>query len=203
LVRRLSIEDAAMYVSAQTSDSTISNNTLTDSASEAPSDGCCEVFTPSCDPDWLDKLYTAAYPAAISHARRLIGAADADDLVQEAFLRVARYRPRTDTGSITVGFIVTVVRNLARSWIVQRKRAQVAGRDLMLACSEHEEPATRDGWLDERLRVLSDGQRDAFVLVDVLGLSEAQAGLAMSISRPVVSVKRRSALATLRERCEV
>lgn len=190
-----------MYVSTQTSGSSVDLSSSCGDDTEALADASCAGELARDNDHWLNRLYTDSYPAAISHARRLVGAADADDLVQEAFLRVARYRTRANPDSLTIGFIVTVVRNLARTWIVQRRRAQVAGRDLMLACTDRSQPSSRVEEFNNRLHELSDGQREAFVLVDVLGLSEAQAGIALSLSRPVVSVKRRTALATLRERC--
>ena len=66
--------------------------------------------------------------------------------------------------------------------------------------SDIQSSGTSSGWAREQLEALPASHREAFVLVEVLGLSESQAGLAMHLSRPVVGAKKRCATVALRDK---
>ena len=143
-------------------------------------------------------LYHEYFARACAYARKLVGHSEAEDVVQEAFLRITRYRslPPQD---INAPFVLTIVRNTAltvlarRSQELRRRTQHSQGRSHQTAPAAFLE-ALNDKFLGE----LTDGQREALILVEVRGLSETQASLALDISRPVVSAKKRSAVQTLR-----
>jgi len=151
--------------------------------------------------DWFARLYSNYYTMANRFARKLVGAADADDIVQDAFLRIAKYRG--DKGDeLSASFIFATVRNTAIDLINSRSRERVRReknthydqyRDRLASQSEGVAAFER-----RHLRNLTDSQREALILVEVMGLSEAQAGLVMDLSRPVISAKIGSAIKTLR-----
>ena len=153
---------------------------------------------------WFEKLYAETHGPALAYARRLVGSADADDVVQDAFLRLARYRPAGGE-EITIKFVIAVVKNVAMNFLNRRNRDTTQSRKSRhdrRKYSDGEGPGlmTTTGWAREQLESLPPSHREAFVLVEVLGLSESQAGLAMHLSRPVVGAKKRCATEALRDK---
>lgn len=151
--------------------------------------------------EWFARLYSEYYLMAQRFARKLVGAADADDIVQDAFLRIAKYRG-DKAEALSASFVFATVRNTAIDLINSRSRERVRReknthydqyRDRHAAPSEGVAAFER-----RHLRNLTESQREALILVEVMGLSEAQAGLVMDLSRPVVSAKIGSAVKTLR-----
>jgi RNA polymerase sigma factor (sigma-70 family) len=148
----------------------------------------------------LQALYRSLYVRARGYARKLVGESDADDIVQEAFMRLVKYKSGTKV-EISEHFMLGTVRNVAYSHLSRRikdkqKLSDVGPRSE--TADEHE------GYGDyasagRMLADLSEGQREALVLVTVMGLSETQASLAMRTSRPVVNAKRCRAVERLRE----
>ncbi|GEM_PF-2774621 len=162
---------------------------------------------------WFVQLYRDSYKSAFAYARKLVGQADAEDVVQETFLRLAKYKHASREG-VSKSFVLKMTRNVAFSALGNRIR----DRERCTVVQGQAPSATGDsarsgrGGRDERpgpdlaskyLEQLSEGQREAIVLTEILGLSEAQAGLAMEISRPVVNAKRSRAVELLRSRVAV
>lgn len=151
--------------------------------------------------DWFARLYSDYYTIAHRFARKLVGAADADDIVQDAFLRIAKYRG-AKADALSASFIFATVRNTAIDLINARSRERVRhekNTQYDLYRDRHTSPSEGIGAFERRhLRNITDSQREALILVEVMGLSEAQAGLVMDLSRPVVSAKVGSAVKTLR-----
>jgi len=153
------------------------------------------------DPEWFDRVYRMAYGPALVYARRLVGFADADDIVQEAFLRLAKYK-QYNGETIGINFVLAMTRNVAytalNTRVKERERQHAhsnAREHIHIGKSRSDSSIAFE---DRHLKGLTDSQREALILVQVKGLSETQASLVMHISRPVVSAKMRSAVKTLR-----
>jgi RNA polymerase sigma factor (sigma-70 family) len=153
----------------------------------------------------FETVFSALRGRLVAYARRLAGPELAEDVVQEVFLRLLTYR-RSNLGNITVGFMLTITRNVCRTMIVQRAQANAR-----LAVVTRERPevgafgrsesvsAELRSSLGSTLEELPERQRDAFILTELRGLSENQAGLALEMSRTAVGARRRAALDKLRE----
>jgi RNA polymerase sigma-70 factor, ECF subfamily len=126
-------------------------------------------------PQHLDRLRRAALSLTGSHE-------DAEDLVQETYLRVMR-RPRRLHADNDVGYLLRTMRN---TWLNVVRRQGVE-RQALEACeallerrAEHD-PLTR---LEARallaaMRHMSPAHRDVLAAVDLLGLSYKQAAGAL------------------------
>ena len=149
--------------------------------------------------DLVRSLYHDYHARALAYARRLVGDADAEDVVQEGFLRLTRFKSLTRS-HLNAPFVLAVMRNTAMTMLARsgraRKRDQGAADERRDGLAWH--PPARESAIDRHLADLTEGQREALILVEVRGLSDTQAGLAMSLSRTVVSAKKRSAVQALR-----
>ena len=119
---------------------------------------------------------------------------EAEDLAQEAMVRVYERWDRVGGMDDPVGYLYRTALNLRRS----RLRRLVAGRS-----EEARDPAvaaTEGDTVRRALAALPDGQREAVVLVEWLGLTDAQAGEVLRISPGAVRVRLTRARSALRER---
>jgi len=153
----------------------------------------------SSERDLVRSLYHDYHARALAYARRLVGEADAEDVVQEGFLRLTRFTSLTRS-HLNAPFVLAVMRNTAMTMLARSGRAR--RRDQGAADERRGDlawqPPAREAAIDRHLADLTEGQREALILVEVHGLSDTQAGLAMSLSRTVVSAKKRSAVQALR-----
>jgi RNA polymerase sigma-70 factor (sigma-E family) len=124
---------------------------------------------------------------------------EAEDLAQEAMVRVYERWDRVRGLEDPVGYVYRTALNLRRSRL---RRLAVAARRLVAGRTVAEtDPA---GAADERdalrraLGGLPDGQREALVLVEWLGMTDAEAGTVLGISPGAVRVRLTRARAALR-----
>ncbi len=126
-------------------------------------------------------------------ARRMLGHTDdAEDVVQEAFLRVWRHAVRWKPGAAKLStWLHKIVHNLCIDW--QRRHYQgetvdVDGEDIQEAIST---TVTPEGFLQEQeisqevekaLQALPDRQRSAIILCYYQGLTNVQAAEVLNIS---------------------
>jgi len=74
-------------------------------------------------------LYVDAYPDALRIARRVLGAAEADDVVQAAVVVMLRRRHTLTHASPQCFY--KVVKNLALDWRAQRQRVDYVGEEML------------------------------------------------------------------------
>jgi RNA polymerase sigma-70 factor, ECF subfamily len=138
-------------------------------------------------------------------ARRLAGnTADADDLVQETFLRAYRfwgsYRPGTDCR----GWLITICRNVFRSRVSREATVQPVGddADLEVVATVHAHMAARRDGVDRLFESaelgdaiavaigrLSEAHRVVVQLIDVDGMTYEEVAAALDV--PVGTVRSR------------
>lgn len=149
-------------------------------------------------------MSSLALPQLFATHRRLVwglcyrmtgSAADADDLVQETFLR-ALERPPADSARDPRPWLVRVAMNLSRDHLRARKRRGYIGPFLAapidtshLPADETLRPDTRYGALESlsfaflaALEPLTPRQRAVTILCDVMGYAVREAALALSLS---------------------
>ena len=182
-----------------------------------------EARAPEAD---LDALFRAERGSLWGIAYRLTGtAADADDVVQEAFARAASSPPEPRADSLAP-WLVRVVTNLAIDVLRRRKRRRYEGPwlpapredvgaqpDLLaLRAGEADDPEHRYGLSESAtfafliaLEALAPRPRAALLLRDVLGYSARETATALATSEAnvrVLHLRGRRALAEYdRDRC--
>jgi RNA polymerase sigma-70 factor, ECF subfamily len=160
----------------------------------------------------FDELYRRAAPRLRGFLLRLSGnAALADDLAQEAFLRVHRARGSFEQGAAALPWIFAIARNVFLDHTRQAHVRRSAGdsKEAAAALEEREAPADTKGdealvareMADivratlERLPVL---QREAFVLLRFEGLSVSEAAQVLGTTEGAVKVRAFRAYEALR-----
>lgn len=154
----------------------------------------------SLPPERFEDLFQRVAPALYAQACALLGGrAGAEDLVQEAFVRVWRQRARLREPERLEGYLATAVRNLAFDQL--RRRQTRARGDLLAARPERiEEPHRPDlERIDAALRELPPEQREVVVLRVQAGLPFAEVALRTGAPLGTVHSRYRYALTRLRE----
>jgi RNA polymerase sigma-70 factor, ECF subfamily len=147
---------------------------------------------------WLDQ-YGAAL---VLMARQWVSArSDAEDVVQEAFIRFWRSRRRV---ADPAAFLFACVRNCALDW--QRERSRQSRREEAVARPEEEplfadslEQEDRRGAIDAALRRLPENQREVLVMKIWGGLTFPQIAEALHVSANTAASRYRYALEKLRQ----
>jgi RNA polymerase sigma factor (sigma-70 family) len=125
---------------------------------------------------------------------------EAEDLAQEAMVRVYERWDRVSIGSSVVGYLYRTALNLYRS---RSRRALVRLRRGPLEGVVWADPLSVAEDRDELGRLLArlpEGQREALVLVAWLGMTDQEAGAVLGIEPVSVRVRVSRAKATLRAR---
>lgn len=144
----------------------------------------------------------STHAALVAFARRLVDADTAEDLVQEAFVRLIE-GGRPEAGRLPLPYLKVVVRNLAMDSFTRKTRDTVAQRAVERSEQDAEskvaEVHTLDGDLKDRLSELSARQWESLVMTVVLGMTEHEAASAADVSRSAVAGSRDRALIWLRD----
>ena len=148
---------------------------------------------------WLDRHGAVLVLLA---RQRVASRADAEDVVQEAFVRFWRSRDKADDPT---AYLYTCVQNCALNW--QRDRARRTRREEVAARPEAEVSLAGPLGQEERreaieaiLRSLPETQREVLVMKVWGGLSFPQIAEALRIPANTAASRYRYALAKLRER---
>lgn len=144
----------------------------------------------------IEGLYRSAYRVSVKYAARLVGQTLAEDVAQETFLRLLRYK--SDAAErLTLSLVLTVTRNVAMTMVARRTPAPAG--DTMERYDRADDGPRGEPDASRLVRGLPGPLYEAFVMTEVRGLSERQASLALSQSRSVIGEKRRTAIRVLRE----
>lgn len=141
-------------------------------------------------------LLNAAREAAVNYARRLVGPAECEDIAQEVIVRLLPIL-RSDPAKFTRGLVLSTTHNAAMNMLCggwRSKRRDQRAEELAAVVAAPE-PMLR---LADAAQELPDGAYEALMLVEIKGMSEKQAALALNVSRSLVGAKRRRAIDVLR-----
>jgi RNA polymerase sigma-70 factor (ECF subfamily) len=137
--------------------------------------------------DHIDRLYRAA--------RVLCGSREeAEDLVQETFARVLG-KPRTLSAHNDIAYLLRALRNTFLSTCrTAARRPQTAARPDQLELMEDRravraEASAEAAEIYAAISVLPDGFRDAFVAIDVVGLSYREAARALGVREATITTR--------------
>jgi RNA polymerase sigma-70 factor, ECF subfamily len=161
------------------------------------------------DRDSFGTLLARHWQPLVTYAAGLLdGLDDAEDVVQETFVRVWRYRATWEATGAVAGYLYRITRNLALNALrkrgARRSREAHGGIELTLPGSprspvlEAESESLRRE-IDAALRCLSERRREAFILSRFHGLTHGEIAEAMGISVPTVANQITTALAQLRK----
>jgi RNA polymerase sigma-70 factor (ECF subfamily) len=157
------------------------------------------TFTPDDWATWLDEHGAAVVLFARQWAPT---AGDAEDIVQDAFVRFWKARDRADDPA---AYLFGCVRRVALEWLRTRRRRII--REERVARPERTEPlfvsapekAERQAIIEAALAKLPEEQRAVLVLKIWGGLTFPQIGEALDIPANTAASRHRYALARLRE----
>jgi RNA polymerase sigma-70 factor (ECF subfamily) len=130
-------------------------------------------------------------------AYAVAGAEAADDVTQEAFM-VARKRWASFEGGSERGWLYAIVRNVARNATRSRRRRQshlaaVAVPAPMATPEDHVALRQAADLLDAFIATLSPAQRDAFVLMDMEGMTAPEVARIAGVPTRTVYSRLRAA----------
>ena len=156
------------------------------------------------------EVLVARFTAPAHRAAVLLGAgADADDVVQEAFVKayrqLARYRGDAGFKPWLLAIVANETRNLIRSrsrrdGLLRRAAVRVDPLPLEPDPAETAEAGERRRFLVAQLRALDARDRDVLVCRYLLDLSEAETAVTLGVPRGTVKSRTARALTRLRDR---
>lgn len=132
--------------------------------------------------------------------RRLPAGADADDAVQEVFVRVLVTRSRPECETCTPRWLWGIARHVVAD--ARRRQARGARETALTALAAEPAASAPDvhedvlGWLRPAVRMLPDGYREAVWLADIERLPQAEvaARLGLSVSGAKSRIQRGRAM---------
>jgi RNA polymerase sigma-70 factor (ECF subfamily) len=128
----------------------------------------------------------------------IVGAAQAPDVVQVAFLKLHEHRAKYQSGARFSSWIFTIARNTGLDHVRSAPRRREVHDDVEVAA----EPIVRDPLRDARVRIAIDGlpaeQRDVVLLYWFGGLSLEEVGEVLGASHGAVRARAHRAYDKLR-----
>ena len=92
------------------------------------------------DPQSARRLVRQLTPTAVALARQMLGRLeDAEDVVQESFLRLWSASPSDNAGAQLATYFHTIVLNRCRSHLVRRRELALGPDDLTALCDRHQQ----------------------------------------------------------------
>jgi len=137
-----------------------------------------------------EHLFRTERDKLVAHLARDLGWADAEDVVSEAFLRI-------DSDS-SAGLLWKTALNLGKNFRAMGHRTDVQ-LDPQLGASDPIAGALLRADLVRAIRSLPRLEREAFVLIEMCGMSQEEAAAAMGESRKTTNLRAQAALTHLRE----
>ncbi|HET7539049.1 MAG TPA: RNA polymerase sigma factor [Polyangiaceae bacterium] len=159
----------------------------------------------------FDELYTALSPRLYSFCVRLAGRnGDADDLFQDAFLKLHRSRATYVSGSSVLHWAFAIVRSTHLDRLRRRARRPeklVASTDEALEANLHATGSpeaelhaeTLARVVEQELQRMSERNRSAYILLRIEGLSVAEAAAVLGATEDAVKQRAFRAYEALRE----
>jgi len=153
----------------------------------------------------LADLYREVAPGMLNYLHGFVhDRAVAEDLLQEVFLRIHRVRHTYRPHSPVKPWLYAIARYVAIDTLRKKGRRREVAYDEAFASAQGPDAqgqAERSQSMEEVERALAElptGQREAFVLTKVVGLSVEEASAVLGISQGAIKVKVHRALGAIR-----
>lgn len=116
--------------------------------------------------------------------RRVADDHSADDLLQETFVRVHRHVGSLQEADRLAAWVYQIARNVVRDHYRQRATAPASGAELaeQEECRDEPQACRPQQWLQELIRSLPDGYREAIQLCEIEGLTQQEVAERLGIS---------------------
>ena len=157
------------------------------------------------DGEVLADLYREVAPGMLNYLYRFVhDRSVAEDLLQEVFLRIHRVRHTYRPHSPVKPWLYGIARYVAIDALRKRgRRREVAYKEAFVSAEgpDAQDQTERSQSMEEVERALAElpgGQREAFVLTKVVGLSVQEASAVLGISEGATKVKVHRALGAIR-----
>ncbi|CAG0949020.1 hypothetical protein PHYC_00076 [Phycisphaerales bacterium] len=148
----------------------------------------------------IEGAYRSLYSRCVAVARGVVGNGSAEDVAQEAFVRLLEYR--CDRDRLSASYVFRVVRNVALNMKFDLRRRPVASEGAA-EVARQSPPGCDDlhaSWVHDVIADLGPTQHAAITLTEARGLTEHQAGLAVGLARTTIGAAKRSVIESLRDR---
>lgn len=149
----------------------------------------------------IGPLYDERHDALVRQAERIVGA-DAEDVVHEAFVRIARaVEDSGKTSEDAAAMLNMTVRNLALNHL-RDLREEPMELTTITGMIDSPRPLTAERGMfvtdfNEALRALPEDQAQAFILTEIRGLSQREAGEILEVSAMAINRRAEAARRTL------
>ena len=150
----------------------------------------------------LTLIYDRHASGLHAYACALVGAAGAEEVVQELFAAIAHHRQAVARADRLPAYLVSMVRNLATAWRQRhRPRAVALPENLVAPTLEGFDGETREV-LRLAIASLPEVQREVVALHAWQGMGFAEIAIVLDISLSTAGERWQSALTTLRRRLQ-
>jgi RNA polymerase sigma-70 factor (ECF subfamily) len=152
------------------------------------------------DPAAFAQLYDACADRLHHYLTARLGSRhDADDVLQETFVRLVRLAPRLAAVENLTAFVFAVARNEAARHAGKAGRVELSGGDLFVEASS-DDAAAREAadTVAAGLARLSDEQREAVMLKQFAGMTFREIGEVTGVPTQTAATRYRAALDRLR-----
>lgn len=155
----------------------------------------------SADPAALDELVRRVSPPLQRYfSSSQFGRSDAEDMVQDCWLRIHRSRHTYRSSEPVMPWIYAIARHTRLD--AYRKRRRLAAREVLVASvpeNLHQQtPAVRQDDFERLVATLPDSQREVLFMLKVSGMSLEEIAQASASTVGAVKQKARRAYSTLR-----
>lgn len=149
----------------------------------------------------IGPLYDERHDALVRTAQRFVGS-DAEDVVHEAFMRIARAVEAGATTTDADNMLTQTVKNLALNHIRDTGREEAMEPHRVIDRIERPRAVSAESGLwtstfNETLEAMADGPRAAFILVELRGLSQREAADLLDVNQATISRHYEAARRTL------
>ncbi len=163
------------------------------------------------DGEVLADLYREVAPGLMNYLFRFVrDRALAEDLLQEVFLRIHKVRHTYRPESPAKPWLYAIARYVAIDTLRKKtRRREVAYEEGTVDTEKNADALDRTqnsesmDQIEGELAGLPEGQREAFVLTKVAGLSVQEASKVLGVSQGAVKVRVHRAIGTMRDRLRV
>jgi RNA polymerase sigma-70 factor (ECF subfamily) len=139
-------------------------------------------------PHEYEQLVVRTHGAVLAYAARRVGLERAEDIVAETFL--VAWRRRSEVPEMPLPWLYGVARKVIANEVRSRQRKRrLAEHITALSTKFSDPPDVVDASVARALRLLSDPEREALLLVAWEGLDPAEAALAAGCSAPAFRVR--------------
>lgn len=136
--------------------------------------------------DCLDGIYSVAGKRMFAVALSVVGKNFAEDVVHDAFIKIARFAKRYERGTNAYGWILKITRNIALDYLKKRKaHPEVSEEEFYSLTSADYSPEKRENaiLLEQAISILEKDERQIIYLKYYIDMTVREIASEMRISK--------------------